>query len=78
MRIETQNHQPVTSKTVYIPGTYFIVDNQNPDFNIGTAESPLSLEIRGRGHSSWRGVKKPYKIKLAEKAPLLGMNKHKH
>ena len=78
MRIETQNHQPVTSKTVYIPGTYFIVDNQNPDFNIGTAESPMSLEIRGRGHSSWRGVKKPYKIKLAEKAPLLGMNKHKH
>ena len=78
MYIETQNHQPITSKTVYIPGTYFLVDNQNPDFNIGSAESPMSLEIRGRGHSSWRGVKKPYKIKLAEKTPLLGMNKNKH
>lgn len=78
MYIETLNHQPITSKTVYIPGTYFLVDNQNPDFNIGSAESPMSLEIRGRGHSSWRGVKKPYKIKLAEKTPLLGMNKHKH
>ena len=78
MYIETLNHQPITSKTVYIPGTYFLVDNQNPDFNIGSAESPMSLEIRGRGHSSWRGVKKPYKIKLAEKTPLLGMNKNKH
>lgn len=78
MYIETLNHQPITSKTVYIPGTYFLVDNQNPDFNIGSAESPMSLEIRGRGHSSWRGVKKPYKIMLAEKTPLLGMNKNKH
>ena len=78
MYIETQNHQPITSKTVYIPGTYFIVDNQNPDLNVGSAESPMSLEIRGRGHSSWKGVKKPYKIKLADKIPLLGMNKHKH
>lgn len=78
MYIETRNHQPITSKTIYIPGTYFIVDNQNPDFNVGSADSPLSLEIRGRGHSSWKGVKKPYKIKLANKTPLLGMNKHKH
>jgi hypothetical protein len=78
MYIETQNHQPITSKTVYIPGTYFIIDNQNPDLNVGSVDSPMSLEIRGRGHSSWKGVKKPYKIKLAEKTPLLGMNKHKH
>lgn len=76
--IETQNHQPITSKTVYISGTYFMVDNQNPDFNVGSAESPMPLEIRGRGHSSWKGVKKPYKIKLADKTPLLGMNKHRH
>ncbi|MBR1881841.1 MAG: CotH kinase family protein [Muribaculaceae bacterium] len=78
MQIETRNRQPITSKTVYIPGTYYLVDNQNPDFNLGSAKQPLSLEIRGRGHSSWKGVKKPYKIRLTEKAPLLGMNKHKH
>lgn len=78
LHIETQNHQPITSKTVYIPGTYFIVDHQNPDMNVGSEECPLPLEIRGRGHSSWKGAKKPYKIKLAEKTSLLGMNQHKH
>ena len=57
--IETKNHQPITSKTVYIPGTYYIVDNQNPDMNIGSEDSPVALEIRGRGHSSWKGAKKP-------------------
>ena len=78
MQIETQGHRPITSKTEYIPGTYFIVDNQNPEFSMGSAENPLPLEIKGRGHSSWQGAKKPYKLKLGEKAPLLGMNKHKH
>ncbi len=78
MHIETENHQPVTSKTTYVAGTYYIVDNQNPEHNVGSAESPLPLEIKGRGHSSWRSAKKPYKIKLAEKEPLLGMNRHKH
>ena len=78
IHIETENHQPITSKTVYIPGTYYLVDYQDPDMNVGSEESPMELEIRGRGHSSWKGVKKPYKIKLAEKTSLLGMNKHKH
>ena len=78
MYIETENHKPITSKTVYINGTYYIVDQQNPDMNVGSQSNPLPLQIRGRGHSSWKGVKKPYKLKLGEKASLLGMNKHKH
>ena len=78
MYIETRNRQPITTKTVYIPGTYYIVDEVHPEVNVGTPALPLPLEMRGRGHSSWKGVKKPYKIKLGEKAPLLGMNKHKH
>lgn len=78
MHIETENHKPITSKTVYIAGTYYIVDQQHPDMNVGSQSNPLPLEIRGRGHSSWKGVKKPYKLKLGEKASLLGMNKHKH
>ena len=78
MHIETEGHKPITSKTVYIAGTYYVVDTNNPDMNLGSEESTLPLEIRGRGHSSWKGVKKPYKIKLGTKAPLLGMNEHKH
>ena len=76
--IETEGHKAITSKTFYIPGTYYLVDYQNPDMNIGSPESPMALEIKGRGHSSWGGTKKPYKIKLGEKAPLLGMNANKH
>ncbi|MCR5586053.1 MAG: CotH kinase family protein [Lachnospiraceae bacterium] len=34
--------------------------------------------IRGRGNSTWNTTKKPYKIKLAEKADLFGMGKNKH
>ncbi len=78
MYIETRNHQPVTSKTVYVPATYYLVDNLNPDMNIGSKDSPEQLEIRGRGNSSWRDAKKPYKIKLANKTSLLGMKKNRH
>lgn len=41
------------------------------------------MEIKGRGNSTWdyaasNGLKKPYKLKLDEKADLLGMGKNKH
>ncbi|MBR4622749.1 MAG: CotH kinase family protein [Ruminococcus sp.] len=42
-----------------------------------TAELKLSY-IRGRGHSTWGGDKKPYKFKLDKGADLLGMGKNKH
>lgn len=37
----------------------------------------LAGEIRGRGHSTWEWPKKPYKIKLDDKASLLGMTEAK-
>lgn len=46
-----------------------------------TAESPAwggTLVIRGRGNSTWYMDKKPYKLKLDKKTPLLGMPKSKH
>ena len=76
--IETDNHQEVDSKTVYVDATFYIVDTLNSDYNLGSKESPLNLEIRGRGHSSWRSTKKPYKIRLAEKHPLCGLPTHRH
>ena len=37
------------------------------------------MEIKGRGNYTWRDFnKKPYRIKLADKQPLLGLNKSKH
>lgn len=37
----------------------------------------MTGKIRGRGHSTWNWAKKPYKIKLDEAAPLLGLEKNR-
>lgn len=79
MHIRTLDGEPVTSKTVYKPGTYYIDPMGDASATgFGTESSPLSLEIRGRGHSSWKGEKKPYKLKLANKLPLMGMAGNRH
>lgn len=47
--------------------------------SIGSAETPLPLEIKARGNWTRKGfAKKPYKIKLGEKQKMLGMSKSKH
>lgn len=38
----------------------------------------LDMSIRGRGNSTWRESKKPFKIKLDKKADLFGLGKNKH
>ena len=78
VHITTNTGQPVTDRDNYVTGTIYI-DNCAAGQTLGTAASPKTMSIRGRGNYTWTGFeKKPYKIKLAEKAPLLGMNKHKH
>lgn len=79
IHIETENHQPITSKTVYINAKYWIIPCGNNDYEaLGSESKPLDMQIRGRGHSSWNSPKKPYKIKLSDKLSLLGMPKNKH
>ena len=78
--IQTENNAAIISKDDYINATYYL-DNQGlSDYqSIGSKAEPLAMEIRGRGNYSWTGFdKKPYRIKLADKQPLLGMNKSKH
>ena len=78
--IQTENNQSITSKETYINATYYLDAMGISGYtSIGSKEAPLNMEIRGRGNYSWTGFdKKPYRIKLAEKQPLLGMNKSKH
>jgi hypothetical protein len=52
---------PVDSLEDYVPGTLRVDGDEHP------------MEIRGRGNSTWRWPKKPYKIKLGDDAGLLGM-----
>ena len=40
------------------------------------AERPM--EIKGRGNTTWGESKKPYKVKLAKKADVLGLGTNKH
>lgn len=78
--IQTENKEPITSKDYYLNATYYL-DAMGLDGyeSIGSASAPLTMEIKGRGNYSWTGFdKKPYRIKLADKQPLLGMKKSKH
>ena len=78
--IQTENNAPIVSKDDYINATYYLDNKELSDYqSIGSKSAPLTMEIKGRGNYSWTGFdKKPYRIKLADKQPLLGMNKSKH
>ena len=78
--IQTENNTPITSKEDYINATYYLDNMGLSDYqSIGSKAQPLNMEIRGRGNYTWRDFdKKPYRIKLADKQPLLGMTKSKH
>ena len=79
IHINTDGHQPVTSKTEYLDAVYWLDPMGDRAFEaIGSELEPLPLQIRGRGHSSWKGEKKPYKIKFSKKTSILGMPKNKH
>ncbi len=77
--INTENGKPVTSKTEYLYAQYWLVPMGNEEIEaVGSEDYPLPMQIRGRGHSSWKSPKKPYKIKLGAKAALMGMPENKH
>ena len=78
--IQTENKEPITSKDFYLNATYYLDAIGIEGYeSIGSASAPLTMEIKGRGNYSWTGFdKKPYRIKLADKQPLLGMKKSKH
>ncbi|MDE5883174.1 MAG: CotH kinase family protein [Muribaculaceae bacterium] len=77
--IETENHKPIVSKEVYLNATYRLDPMGTEGIEpLGSKTNPLPLQIRGRGHSSWKGAKKPYKLKLQTKSSLMGLPKNKH
>ena len=78
--IQTENNAPITSKDDYLNATYYLDAMGLTAYqSIGSASQPLAMEIKGRGNYTWRDFnKKPYRIKLADKQPLMGLTKSKH
>ncbi|GAB3598606.1 hypothetical protein GCM10027586_00660 [Kineococcus gypseus] len=62
--IDTVGAAPITDTRVYVNGSISIN---------GAVPYSGTIQIRGRGNTSWAEVKKPYRIKLTTAAPLLGM-----
>ena len=78
--IQTENNQTITSKDYYLNATYYLDAMGLAGYeSIGSASAPLAMEIKGRGNYTWRDFnKKPYRLKLADKQPLMGLTKSKH
>lgn len=72
VRIET-NGASVTRRDTWVPGATMRIEM--PD---GTVDYEGSLSLKGRGNQTWSDYsKKPYALKLDEKAKILGMHKQK-
>lgn len=80
IHINTDGSAPITSKETYVSATYWLDPMGVGDFQaFGSEQEPLPLQIRGRGNYTWTGFdKKPYRLKLASKADLLGLGSSKH
>lgn len=65
--IHTKNAEDVVIKDLYLKGIVSIISDN------GTKYHTDSLEIRGRGNASWSFPKKPYRMKLYNKASLLDL-----
>lgn len=68
--IDTENEKGVDSKEEYVRANMTIKKE-------GETISENSLRIKGRGNATWTYPKKPYKLKLDEKASVLGMEQAK-
>lgn len=66
--INTVGGAGVNSKTVWVPGFLTVVGGDSSDVRLND-----TIEIRGRGNSTWGLPKKPYRIKFGNKRHLLGM-----
>jgi len=71
---------PITTKEYYVNATCYIDALGEEGYeSLGTAESPLPLEIKGHGNHTWRSFdKKPYRLKFQDKVKPLGMKKNRH
>lgn len=71
LNLKTDGSAPILSKVDYLKGSFSLAE-------AGAAAVEGTLEVRGRGNSTWGWVKKPYRLKLTNSTALLGMPKGKN
>lgn len=67
--IITPEKKKITSKEIWMEGALYAMRNAD-----GTIDSFGTMQIKGRGNSTWIHPKKPYGLKLDKKAKILGMS----
>lgn len=75
--INTDDGAEITSKTEYKSASMLIQGSQK----YGDAKKynyDGTIQIKGRGNSTWSNPKKPYKIKLDTSTDIFGFGKNKH
>lgn len=73
--LSTNNGQEVTSKDYYLEGRLRLIEDVRTRAAGDVVDKPVN--IKGRGNSSWKFPKKPYRLKFDEKVSLLDMHKDK-
>ncbi|MGV8962775.1 MAG: CotH kinase family protein [Candidatus Saccharimonadaceae bacterium] len=73
--INTTGGAPILDKENYVTSTIKIVDLDN--YFSSDVDFTSTARVKGRGNSTWGMPKKPYRIKLDDKASLLGMSNDK-
>ncbi len=68
VRIDTDNAAPILDKENYVRATMTLDPNGS-----GFAAYTGTLGIKGRGNSTWGFPKKPYRLKLDSKSPMMGI-----
>lgn len=77
--INTEGHRNIDSKDHYLHAEWWLDDMGIEGVEaIGSPEYPRGMQIKGRGNYTWSLDKKPYRIKLDQKQPLLGMSSNRH
>ena len=69
--IETEGGAGIHDKENYVKGRITVSDPEKLYSDVD--QFAATMGIRGRGNSTWSWPKKPWKVKLDEKASLLGM-----
>lgn len=73
--LTTDDNKDITSKDIWSNGKFKL----DPQGNTGVATLEGITELRGRGNSTWTMPKKPFALKLKDKASgtFMGMSPHK-